>query len=463
MTAQLPLTLAETADAFAARTLSPVELTDALLARIERLNGTLHAFIAVTADRARADAKAAEANFAAGKISGPLQGIPIGLKDLYETAGIATTAHSKIRIDHIPTEDSTAAARLRSAGTVLLGKLATHEFAFGGPSFELPWPPARNPWNTEHFTSGSSSGSAAAIMAGMCYGTLGSDTGGSIRGPCALTGLAGIKPTYGLVSRAGVFPLSWTLDTVGPMTPTIEDSAIMLQAIAGPDPRDPTAADRPVPNYRAALRSDLKGLKIGLMRRWHEKDFPTTAPMSAAVEEAMKVMRDLGAELVDVECPPLMDYHAPTLIILTAEAFAYHRNDLAKRWGDYGEFLRERTASGAFIPAADYVRATQLRRVMAAKTLAMFDKVDLLVTVGAGGEAPKIREARQFVTLEGPSFTTPFNLTGLPTASVPCGFGPNGLPLGIQIAARPFDDALAMAAAHAYERAAGWWRKRPTL
>ena len=463
MTPNLPHTLAETADAFAKRTLSPVDLTEALLTRIGNLNGTLNAFVAITADRARADARKAEAAFAAGEIAGPLQGIPIGLKDIYETAGITTTAHSKIRIDHLPVEDSTAAARLRAAGTVLLGKLATHEFAFGGPSFDLPWPPARNPWNTAHFTSGSSSGSAAAIIAGLCYGTLGSDTGGSIRGPCALTGLAGIKPTYGLVSRAGVFPLSWTLDTVGPMTATIEDSAIMLQVIAGADPRDPTASTRPVPDYRAALRSDMKGLKIGLMRRWHEQDLPVTPAMGVAVEDALKVFTDLGAELVDIDCPPLMDYHAPTLIILTAEAFAYHRQDLATRWNDYGEFLRERTAAGAFIAAADYVRATQLRRVMVNKTRALFDQVDLLVTVGAVGEAPKMEDARQFTTLEGPSFTTPFNLTGLPAASVPCGFGPNGLPLGIQIAARPFRDDLALAAAHAYERAAGWWRQRPTL
>jgi len=463
MSAALPLSLAELATAYAKRSLSPVEVTDALLARIERLDGTLHAYIAVTADRARADAKAAEAAFSAGKISGPLQGIPIGLKDLYETAGIATTAHSKIRIDHVPATDCTVAARLRAAGTVLLGKLTTHEFAFGGPSFDLPWPPARNPWNTEYFTSGSSSGSAAAIIAGMAYGTLGSDTGGSIRGPCALTGLAGIKPTYGLVSRAGVFPLTWTLDTVGPMTATIEDSAIMLQAIAGADPRDATCADRPVPDYRAALRTDLKGLKIGLLRRWHETDFVATPPMAAAFDEAAKVMRALGGQTIDLDCPPLMDYHAPTLLILSAEAFAYHRNDLANRWADYGEFMRERTAMGAFVPSADYIRATQIRRVMQAKTLALFDQVDVLVTVGAVGEAPKIHDARQFVTLEGPSFTTPFNLTGLPAASTPCGFGPTGLPLGLQIAARPFNDALALAVAHAYERAAGWWTRRPSL
>jgi aspartyl-tRNA(Asn)/glutamyl-tRNA(Gln) amidotransferase subunit A len=459
----LPLSLAELAAAYAKRSLSPVEVTDALLARIDRLDGKLHAYIAVTADRARADAKTAEANFAAGKIAGPLQGVPLGLKDLYETAGIATTAHSKIRIDHVPATDCTVAARLAAAGTVLMGKLTTHEFAFGGPSFDLPWPPARNPWNTDHFTSGSSSGSAAAIIGGLAYATLGSDTGGSIRGPCALTGLAGIKPTYGLVSRAGVFPLSWTLDTVGPMTATIEDSAIMLQVIAGADPRDPTCADRPVPDYRAALRSDLKGLKIGLMRRWHEKDFPATAPMAAAYDEAAKLMRDLGGQVIDLDCPPLMDYHAPTLLILSAEAFAYHRADLGKRWGDYGEFLRERTAMGAFVPSADYIRATQIRRAMQAKTLALFDQVDLLVTCGAVGEAPRMEDARQFVTLEGPSFTTPFNLTGLPAASVLCGFGPNGLPLGLQIAARPFNDALSLAAAHAYERAAGWWTRRPTL
>jgi aspartyl-tRNA(Asn)/glutamyl-tRNA(Gln) amidotransferase subunit A len=364
---------------------------------------------------------------------------------------------------HVPTQDATAVAKLAAAGTVLLGKLATHEFAFGGPSFDLFAPPARNPWNRDHFTSGSSSGSAAAIVAGLCYGTLGSDTGGSIRGPCALTGLAGIKPTYGLVSRAGVFPLSWTLDHVGPMTATIEDSAIMLEAIAGPDSRDPTAAARaPVP-YRCRLDRPMSGLRIGVLRRFHARDVETSAEMASALDTAMDVLRGLGAQVTDVEPPPLAEYHDACVVILMAEAWAYHQRNLRTRWADHGRVLRQRVAIGAMIETPHYLRAQQHRRRLLDQTLALFDQVDLLVCPGATREAPTLAEARPFTSLEAPSFTTPFNLTGLPVASAVCGFGPKGLPLGLQFAAAPFEDATALAVAHAYERAAGWWRRRPEL
>src|SRR3954453_3062937 len=258
------LTIAEAARLIEQRELSPVELVDSRLARIEKLDGQLHSFIRVLADQARADARAAETEIAAGKYRGPLHGIPIGLKDIYETAGVATTGHSKVMQDHVPKADAFSVAKLRQAGTVVMGKLATHEFAFGGPSFDLPWPPARNPWNPEHFTAGSSSGTGAAGASGMILGGTGSDTGGSIRGPAALCGIAGIKPTYGLCSRTGVLPLAQSLDHAGPLAWTVEDCALLLQAMAGYDPADPASADRPVPDFTADLTKGVKGLRIGV-------------------------------------------------------------------------------------------------------------------------------------------------------------------------------------------------------
>src|SRR5712671_471275 len=268
------LTIAEAARLIEQRELSPVELVDSRLARIEKLDGQLHSFIRVLADQARADARAAEGEIAAGKYRGPLHGIPIGLKDIYETAGVATTGHSKVMQDHVPKADAFSVAKLKAAGAIVMGKLATHEFAFGGPSFDLPWPPARNPWDTTRFTGGSSSGTGAAVAAGLVLGGTGSDTGGSIRGPAAFCGLAGLKPSYGRISRAGILPLAFSLDHAGPMAWTAEDCAIMLQAMAGHDPADPASANRPVPDYRTALSGNVKGLRIGLIGHFYETDNP---------------------------------------------------------------------------------------------------------------------------------------------------------------------------------------------
>src|SRR5712664_4255833 len=253
------LTIAEAARLIERKELSPVELVESRLDRIARLDGGLNSFIRVLAEEARADARAAEVEIAAGKYRGPLHGIPIGLKDIYETAGVATTGHSKVMQDHVPKKDAFSVQRLREAGAIVMGKLATHEFALGGPSFDLPWPPARNPWDTARFTGGSSSGTGASVAAGLVLGGTGSDTGGSIRGPAAFCGLAGIKPTYGLISRMGILPLAFSLDHAGPMAWTAEDCAILLQAMAGHDPADPASANRGVPNYRAALRGAVKG------------------------------------------------------------------------------------------------------------------------------------------------------------------------------------------------------------
>src|SRR5881227_4146054 len=287
------LTIVEGAKLIQQRELSPVELVDSRLARIEKFDGRLHSFIRVLADSARAEARAAEAEIAAGKYRGPLHGIPLGLKDIYETAGIPTTGHSKVMQDHVPKADAFSLARLRDAGAVVMGKLATHEFAFGGPSFDLPWPPARNPWDTSRFTGGSSSGTGAAVAAGLVLGGTGSDTGGSIRGPAAYCGLAGIKPTYGLISRRGILPLGFSLDHAGPMAWTAEDSAILLQAMAGHDPADPASANHPIPDYRAALQGEVKGLRIGLIRHFYERDNEANSATRQAIAAAAQTLEGL--------------------------------------------------------------------------------------------------------------------------------------------------------------------------
>src|SRR5713101_237095 len=294
------LTIAEAARLIEKRELSPVELIDSRLDRIARLDGRLHSFIRVLADAARHEARATEAEIAAGKYRGPLHGIPIGLKDIYETAGVATTGHSKVMQDHVPQKDAFSVQRLREAGAIVVGKLATHEFALGGPSFDLPWPPARNPWDLSRFTGGSSSGTGASVAAGLVLGGTGSDTGGSIRGPSAFCGLAGIKPTYGLISRMGILPLAWTA----------EDSAIMLQAMAGHDPADPASADHPVPDYRAALQRDPNGLRLRLVSHFYKRDNEANAATCDAIATAVRTLEGFGCSVREVTLSPLADWVA---------------------------------------------------------------------------------------------------------------------------------------------------------
>lgn len=455
--------VAEAHDAFRRRQLSPVELTRACLERIARLDDTLHAFIAVTEERALADARAAEARFMVDAPLGPLDGIPIGHKDIYETAGIPTTAHSRLLADNVPQADGTVVRLWRAAGTVLMGKLATHEFAFGGPSFDLPWPPARNPWDPAHFTSGSSSGTAAAVVSGMILGGTGSDTGGSIRGPSALCGLAGIKPTYGLCSRVGVLPLTYSMDHTGPMAWSVEDCAYLLAAMAGPDPADPASAGVMAEDYVAALGRGAQGLRIGVARSWFEAEHPLSAAGLAAMHGAERIFRELGATVVDVSLPPLADYAACGYLILITEAYAAHEPWMRSRFTEYGELLRDRMALGALVSGPDYVQALRRRRELCAEMAAAMEGLDLLLTAPAGGEAPPIDKVPKWVTFERPSLTIPFNVTGQPAMTVCAGFGERGLPLGIQLAGRPFADATVLAAAHAFEQAAGTRGRRPSL
>jgi aspartyl-tRNA(Asn)/glutamyl-tRNA(Gln) amidotransferase subunit A len=346
---------------------------------------------------------------------------------------------------------------------VMMGKLSTHEFAMGGPSFDLPWPPARNPWNPEHFTAGSSSGTGAAVAAGMILGGTGSDTGGSIRGPAALCGIAGIKPTYGLVSRAGILPLSFTMDHAGPMAWTVEDCAILLQAMAGYDPTDPASADRPVPDFRSGLSKDVKGLRIGVIRHFFETDNPVSPATKAGIDQAMTVFERLGAEIRDVTLSPMMEYHAAGSIILTSEAYAVHEPWLKTRFNDYGELFRDRLALGGFIRASDYVQAIRRRRILTMELRDAMADFDILVSASQQGEAPLITEVPKWGNLEKPSLTMPFNLTGYPAMSVCSGFGAGGLPVCMQLIARPFAEATLFRAGHAYESATEWRKKRPAM
>ncbi len=457
------LPVAEAARLIAARRLSPVELTEAFIARAEALDPQINAYLLLTAEAALAEARAAEAAIMADGPRGPLHGIPFALKDIFATAGIRTTAHSKVCADAVPAEDAASVAAIRRAGGVLLGKLATHEFAHGGPSFDLPWPPARNPWNTAHFTGGSSSGSGAAVAAGLAPMALGSDTGGSIRSPAALCGIVGLKPTYGLVSRRGVYPNSFTFDHVGPMTWTVADCALLLRAIAGHDPADPASADRPIPDYAAALTGDIRGLRIGVIRHFHETDIETSAETVAALEEAFAALRSLGAVLEDVQLRPAKAYSDVKVTIAESELFAIHAAVLRERPGDFGEDFLGRVLGAVLISGADYMEAQRERRAMLAEFDAVYGRFDALVTAGAPGPAARLGAWRTAHFWQKASFTTPFNVSGGPALAQCMGFSADGLPLSLQIAGRPFDEPTVLRIADAYERATAWRGRRPAL
>jgi aspartyl-tRNA(Asn)/glutamyl-tRNA(Gln) amidotransferase subunit A len=456
-------TIADAAKLITAKQLSPVELTRACLDRVRGLDNELHAFVLVTEERALADARAAETAIMAGEPVGPLCGIPIGLKDIVDTKGIATTCHSKLLRDNVPESDATCAVKLREAGTALIGKTATHEFADGGPSFDLPWPPARNPWDTAHFTAGSSSGTGAGVAAGLILGGIGTDTGGSIRGPAALCGIAGIKPTYGLVSRAGVAPAAFTLDHIGPMAWTAEDCALMLQALAGHDPRDPASASRPIPDYTTQLGAGIKGMRIGVIHHFHEVDHRVSAATQRGINTAIATLRGLGAVVTEVTLSPLAEWHAcGTLISLTERAAAYE--EWARtRLGDFSARVQQRLLMGAMVSGIDYVQAVRRRRELRAELQAAMAKLDVVLTATQPNEAPKIDEVPEWDVGQKPSFTMPFNVAGYPAMSVCSGFGEGGLPVAIQLVGKPFQEATVLRIADAFEKATAFRAQRPAL
>jgi aspartyl-tRNA(Asn)/glutamyl-tRNA(Gln) amidotransferase subunit A len=391
-----------------------------------------------------------------------MHGIPYGAKDVFATAGIATTGHSKAYADFVPPTDATAVAKLERAGAVLLGKLSTHECAHGGPSFDLPWPPARNPWNLAHVTGGSSSGSAAGVAAGLMPAALGTDTGGSIRIPAALCGTVGLKPTYGLVSRYGVMPNSFTYDHAGPLTWTVEDCAIVLQALAGHDGKDPASASRPLPDYRSALTGGVKGLRIGVLRHLHETDVPVLPVCRAALDQACGVLQSLGAVLEDAAIRPAQDYYDVKITIAESEIYAVHEHKLRARASDFGEDFLGRTLAAVLIRACDYVQAQRERRIMLAEMEQLYEKYDVLLAAGPAPASP-LDIWRTIAFWQKPNLTTPFNVTGGPALMQCIGYSPEGLPLSMQIVARPFDETTVLRVADAYERATSWRTRRPRI
>ena len=456
------LSISDTAKLIEKGEISPVAVVESCLQRVKAVGSSLDAFITLTPEIALEQARRAEEEIAAGNYRGPLHGIPFGLKDIYNTAKILTTAHSRILIDNVPDEDATTTSKLYEAGAILLGKLATHEFAHGGPSFDLPWPLARNPWNPDYATGGSSSGSGAAVAAGMVKGAMGSDTGGSIRNPSCLCGIVGIKPTYGLVSRAGVIANSYTFDHCGPMTWTVEDCAIMLQALAAHDPADPASANVSVPDYRAALTGDIRGLRIGVIRHFWEEDQNASDVVRNAMDAALDVLSGLGATIEKTRMRPMQDYYDVKVTIAESELFAIHADQLRVRPQDFGSDFRGRVLPACLMSGADYVSAQRERRTMMAEMAPLYEKYDLLVTAGVA-PAGRLGTHQTVSFWQKPSIATPFNVTGGPALAQCIGFNEGGLPLSMQIIGKPFDETTVFRAAHAYEAATPWRQKRPDV
>ena len=448
--------------------LSPVEIIEAHLARIEATEPVLNSYITVLPEEARAAARRAESDIQKGDYRGPLHGIPVALKDLYNTAGVRTTSGSRIFDNFIPEQDCTVADRFRQAGAILLGKLNMHQFAYG-PTGENPdYGHMHNPWDPEMVSGGSSGGSGSAAAAGQCTITTGSDTGGSIRIPAALCGIVGLKPTYGLVSRHGLTPLSWSLDHPGPMVRTVEDAALTMNAIAGYDPKDVASANVAVPDYTAALTGDIRGLRIGFPREYF--DAPLDLQVAQAVHDALALMESMGAVVSEVSLPMFLDSHTISTAILMAEASAHFRDLLASD-GDkiYGP-VRLRLEAGLFISSADYLRAQQGRSVFNRQVRQLLEEVDLLAGPTEPVTAPRLlaetvqageREVGTVGALT--QYTRSYNVTGSPAISIPCGFSNAGMPIGLQLAGRPFDEATVIRAAYAYEQATDWHTRRPPI
>jgi aspartyl-tRNA(Asn)/glutamyl-tRNA(Gln) amidotransferase subunit A len=456
------LSLSEAANLIAKREVSPVELTQAMLDRISALDSKLHSYYTVFSAEALAAAREAEAQVRSGNYRGPLHGMPLAVKDIYESG--PTTCGSKLRKDYVAQQDCTVVKKFKQAGGVMLGKLATYEFAMGLPTLASYFQPARNPWNLEMDPGGSSSGSGAALAAGLTFGAMGSDTGGSIRWPAFCCGIVGMKATYGRVSRAGVFPLSWNLDHTGPMTRTVKDCALMLQGCAGYDPSDPASAKEPVPDFSAKLGRDLKGMRIGVPRKLFEDN--CDKEILASFDKAVTQMAQLGAAVTEVETISFGELWAVFWPLIFADAAAYHLEDLKKRPGDYNPDLRMGLAAGVLVSATAYLQSQRVREQIRRKMLNQLETVDLFMLPTTGIMPARIRAQSpgMFLMAEDFYIYTPLhNLTGFPTLALPCGFSAAGLPMGFQLAGKPFDEATVFQAAYAYEQSTPWHKQHPAL
>lgn len=463
-TALNELSIVEAGTMLRSGTVTARALAEDALARIAALDDKLNSFITVTQERALADADAADADFAKGVDKGPMQGIPYALKDIYDTGGIRTTCHSKLLEDNVPAADCAVAAKLHAGAGVLLGKTATHEFAFGGPSFDLPFPPARNPWNPDHIPGGSSSGSGAAVAAGFVRMAMGSDTGGSIRGPAAYCGTIGLKPTYGLVSRRGVFPLSFTLDHAGPLSRTVEDAAVTMQVITGFDPLDPASADPGPIDFLAGLNDGIEGMKFAFPRHFFEGVAGLSDEVVTALDAAIRQLSALGATVDLVTLPDYDLFNAAGRVIILSESYAIHEANMKSRPLDYGRFTHARMAVGGLLSAADLMQALRVRRKLSiAVNNTLLGKYDAIIAASALAPAARFDQIDPEVP---PAFsiqTMPFNVTGNPAMSIPTGFSTQGLPLSMQIVGKPFEDATVLRIGKAYEAAAGLTSLRPPI
>ena len=460
----------EIAAAIRDKRLSATQYLEYVLNRIEQYDPALNSVITLNADAALTAAHEADQAVSDGAVLGPLHGVPFGLKDIIDAANLPTTAHSRIYANNIPIEDAAVTAHLKQSGAILVAKLATHEFAFGGPSFDLPWPPARNPWDTRMFTGGSSSGSGAAIAAGFMPLALGTDTGGSVRNPASLCGIVGMKATYGRVSRRGVVPLAFSLDHVGTMTRTVSDNAALLQVISGYDPRDSASAQGSVPDYLSAVErgrtQGIKGMRIGVIRHFFEKDMVADSKVVNAINASLHVLADLGAHITDVETQPLQTFSNVNRIILLSEAYAVHPHWLQTRPQDYAAMTREKLIPGAFIRAVDYVQALRNRPIFTAAIDTLLDDADVLITASSMDPPFPIDDPEAVARCYPRSARPPFNLTGHPALSLPIGFTEPDedipvLPLGLQMIGRHFDEESVYRVASAYEHATNWSEVHP--
>lgn len=459
------LGVAEGAALLRARALSPVEWVQALLDRIEGVARPLDAFLHLDPERVISAAHEAERQIMTGQERGALQGIPCAVKDIIATADMPTTAHSRLLQGYRSDSDATVVSKLRKAGALILGKTATHEFAHGGPSTDLPWPPARNPWNLDHFPGGSSSGSAVALAGGLAPAALGTDTGGSIRIPAGLCGVTGLKPTYGRVSRHGIFPLAPALDTAGPMARSARDCALLLQALSGPDLLDPTCAAQPIPDFEAALDGDLRGVKIGVVRHFWESDTRVHADAAQAMEQAMRALGERGASLCNVKLAPLLDYGDVRSLVQEAEAFAIYHAVLRDSIDQFGSDFLARILPACLVPALTQIQAARKRRLLIVQMREVLNSVDILLTVGTGPaarfDAPDTHGALYSLWSDRPNIPAPFSVTGLPTLSVCNGFSKAGLPTSMQIVGRPWDEALVLKVGDAFQRETDWHLRHP--
>jgi aspartyl-tRNA(Asn)/glutamyl-tRNA(Gln) amidotransferase subunit A len=456
------LALFEASDLLRRGELKPIDLVDACLDRIQRIDPLLNSFLTVTAEQARQQAHVLESELNAGQWRGPLHGIPVGMKDLYETRGIRTTCGTSFFKDSIPETDAFVVQKLRQAGAVVVGKQNMHEVALGITNENPHYGPVRNPWNRDRVTGGSSGGSAASLLAGMCFGSFGSDTGGSIRIPASLCGVVGIKPTRGRVSLRGVVPLSWSIDHAGPLARRVRDAALLLQAAAGFDPEDPYSTNLPLNDYLVEIDSGVKDLRVAVAvdKYFRQAD----EEVLNLVDQAVLVFRELGAQIIEVQFPNARQAAEANGTIVLTEAAAFHRQRLEENPFGFGEDVRTRLQTGAAMAGIDFASARHEQVILRRQYERFFDEFDLLLTPTTPQTAPRIgikSPAERARTLT--RFTAPFNLTGLPALSIPCGFTVEGLPVGLQIVAGPWQEDLLFRAGQAYEEAAGWHKQRPIL